>query len=40
VHRSVLERAGIPDLQEGQRVQISVVQSQKGREATAIDLAD
>jgi cold shock protein len=38
VHRSVLERAGIPDLQEGQRVQISVVQSQKGREATAIDL--
>jgi CspA family cold shock protein len=40
VHRSVLERAGIPDLQEGQRVQISVVQSQKGREATAIDLTD
>jgi cold shock protein len=40
VHRSVLERAGIPDLQEGQRVQISVVQSQKGREATAIELAD
>jgi CspA family cold shock protein len=40
VHRSVLERAGIPDLQEGQRVQISVVQSQKGREATAIDLMD
>jgi cold shock protein len=38
VHRSVLERAGIPDLQEGQRVQISVVQSQKGREATSIDL--
>src|ERR687894_200765 len=40
VHRSVLERAGIPDLQEGQRVQISVVQSQKGREATSIDLTD
>jgi cold shock protein len=38
VHRSVLERAGIPDLQEGQRVHISVVQSQKGREATSIDL--
>lgn len=40
VHRSVLERAGIPDLQEGQRVQISVVQSQKGREATVIELMD
>ena len=40
VHRSVLERARIPDLQEGQRVQISVVQSQKGREATSIDLMD
>jgi cold shock protein len=38
VHRSVLERAGLPDLQEGQRVQISVVQSAKGREATAISL--
>jgi CspA family cold shock protein len=38
VHRSVLERAGLPDLQEGQRVQISVVQSQKGREATSIGL--
>lgn len=38
VHRSVLERAGIPDLQEGQRVQISVVESQKGREATSIEL--
>lgn len=40
VHRSVLERAGLPDLQEGQRVQISVVQSQKGREATSIGLLD
>ena len=40
VHRSVLERAGLPDLQEGQRVHISVVQSAKGREATSIDLVD
>jgi CspA family cold shock protein len=40
VHRSVLERAGLPDLQEGQRVHISVVQSAKGREATSIDIVD
>ncbi len=40
VHRSVLERAGLPDLQEGQRVHISVVQSAKGREAKSIDLVE
>jgi CspA family cold shock protein len=40
VHRSVLERAGVPDLQEGQRVQIGVVQSPKGREATSLELLD
>jgi cold shock CspA family protein len=30
----------LPDLQEGQRVHISVVQSAKGREATSIDVVD
>jgi cold shock protein len=38
VHRSALARAGVADLQEGQRVQIAVVQSAKGREATSIEL--
>ncbi len=40
VHRSALERARIPDLQEGQKVQIGVQQGQKGREVSTIDLAD
>lgn len=40
VHRSALERARLPDLQEGQRVQIGVTQGQKGREVATIDLAD
>ncbi|MBV9076052.1 MAG: cold-shock protein [Methylobacteriaceae bacterium] len=40
VHRSALERARLPDLQEGQRVQIGVSQGMKGREVSTIDLAD
>jgi CspA family cold shock protein len=40
VHRSALERARLPDLQEGQRVQIGVTQGMKGREVATIDLAD
>ncbi len=40
VHRSALERARLPDLQEGQRVQIGVTQGMKGREVSTIDLAD
>jgi CspA family cold shock protein len=40
VHRSALERARLPDLQEGQKVQIGVTQGQKGREVATIDLAD
>jgi cold shock protein len=40
VHRSALERARLPDLQEGQKVQIGVTQGMKGREVATIDLAD
>jgi CspA family cold shock protein len=40
VHRSALERARLPDLQEGQRVQIGVTQGMKGREVATIELAD
>jgi len=36
VHRSALARAGIPDLREGQRLRVQVVQSSKGREVSAI----
>jgi cold shock protein len=40
IHISVLERAGINALAEGQRVAMRVVTTQKGREAISIDLAD
>ena len=40
VHRSALERARLPDLQEGQRVNIGVTQGMKGREVATIDVAD
>jgi CspA family cold shock protein len=36
VHISVLERAGLRELADGQRVQMTVEQGQKGREATSI----
>jgi CspA family cold shock protein len=36
VHISVLERAGLRELADGQRVQMTVEQGQKGREATTI----
>ena len=36
VHASVLQRAGIADLAEGQRVTMQVVEGVKGREAAAI----
>lgn len=39
VHRSALMRAGLPDLIEGQRVIVQVVEGQKGREASSISLA-
>jgi CspA family cold shock protein len=38
VHASVLERAGIRMLGEGQRVEMAVVKTPKGREAVAITL--
>ena len=38
VHVSVLERAGIRMLAEGQRVEMGVVKTPKGREAIAITL--
>ncbi len=39
VHISVLERARLQDLPEGQRVSMKVVDTQKGREAISIALA-
>lgn len=40
IHISVLERAGINALAEGQRVGMRVVSTQKGREAISIELLD
>jgi cold shock protein len=40
IHRSVLARAGLTALEEGQRVRLRVAQGQKGSEATSIELAD
>ncbi|TDR94812.1 cold-shock protein [Enterovirga rhinocerotis] len=40
VHRSALERARLPDLQEGQKVQIGVTQGMKGREVATIDVVE
>lgn len=38
VHRSVLMRAGLEDLPEGQRVMMTVVQGRKGPEAQALQI--
>ena len=38
VHISVVERAGLRSLDEGQRLAMKVVKTQKGREATAVTL--
>lgn len=40
VHATVLERAGLSDLAEGQRVRMSIGQGQKGPEARSIELLD
>ena len=40
VHISVLERAGLTDLAEGQRVSMQVVGTPKGREAVSISTVD
>jgi CspA family cold shock protein len=39
IHISVLERAGLNNLPEGQQVTLRVVQTPKGREAISIALA-
>jgi CspA family cold shock protein len=39
VHVSVLERAGIERLEQGQTVRVAIVEGRKGREAGAIELA-
>ena len=39
VQASVLMRAGLSDLAEGQRVNMQVVEGMKGREAAALDPA-
>ncbi len=38
IHASVLERAGLRGLNEGQRVAMKVVKTQKGREAVSVSL--
>jgi CspA family cold shock protein len=40
VHASVLERAGLRALDEGQRLSMQVVKAPKGREAIALKLLD
>lgn len=40
IHRSVLMRANLPDLVEGQPVRMGVVDGMKGREAATIELGD
>jgi CspA family cold shock protein len=40
VHASVLERARLTKLDEGQRVEMQVVTTPKGREATSVGLLD
>ncbi|WP_188909482.1 cold-shock protein [Salinarimonas ramus] len=40
IHRSVLMRANLPDLIEGQPVRMGVVDGMKGREAATIELGD
>lgn len=40
IHRSVLERAGVNDLEPGRKIRMMVTTSQKGREASKIELID
>ena len=40
IHISVLEKAGIRGLAEGQQIEMKVVQTQKGREAVTITVAE
>jgi CspA family cold shock protein len=38
VHRSVLERAGLSELPNGQRVRVKIIQGRKGREVGSIEI--
>jgi CspA family cold shock protein len=40
LHASIVERAGLGGLDEGQRVALKVVKTQKGREAIAVSLLE
>ncbi len=40
IHRSVLERAGLKDIEPGRKIRMMVTTSQKGREASKIELLD
>jgi CspA family cold shock protein len=40
VHISVIRKAGIADLSEGQRISVRVTETAKGRQAVSIVLAD
>lgn len=40
IHRSVLERAGLHDIEPGRKIRMMVTTSQKGREASKIELLD
>jgi cold shock CspA family protein len=40
IHRSVLGRAGVSTLQEGQRIRMQVAAGAKGLEATSIETMD
>jgi cold shock protein len=40
IHRSVLERAGLDNLETGRKIRMMVTSSAKGREASKIDILD
>ncbi|NDE90283.1 MAG: cold shock domain-containing protein [Alphaproteobacteria bacterium] len=40
IHRSILERVGLDNIDPGRKIRMMVTSSQKGREATRIDLLD
>lgn len=40
IHISVLMKSGVPNLAEGQQIEMRIVQTPKGREAISISLAD
>jgi CspA family cold shock protein len=40
VHRSVLARAGVGSIEPGRKIRMKVQSSQKGREASSVELLD